>query len=523
MTRAWLVLLFCVFLMACTAPSPATVLPMATHTAEIPTPTATWTPTVTPTVTPTFAPTSIPTVTPTPALTPTPAPLASVKVLSYNILYGAGFDRQWDAGVPPDLVGKNRLPDLITTVKAINPDIWGIQEATGWDRGTPPVIQQAAQELGLNYFLARVPSGFHLGLITKFEILETENLSAEVGRQGVLRATLLSPEGKKLVVFVVHLDPATVDTRVCEVNSLIQQMQPYTGQWTILMGDMNFQPHSREYKQLEQAGWQPMAVEPSWGIDQIWVYPSVRWTSTTWFQSLPTPKDLSDHNPIGAELYAYSTVATTPTLTPFAPAPLAPIPPFVSNALAGMQVLRFDGFDDSCAFSKWTSRWITEKFSNGVLEISGEEPWQANASRYKEFSAGQGVLIRFQYTRGSEFEFHFDNPGWNSEPYRRFGINLFNNRARATTWQGINGPRSERLSDDPDFAPDIWYTLLLALGKDGEAVAQIWDPTDPLRVVKYHGWLDDKSSGLPWIFQISANKGKVLIDSLMEISFSAIK
>ena len=186
-------------------------------------------------------------------------------------------------------------------------------------------------------------------------------------------------------------------------------------------------------------------------------------------------------------------------------------------------MLRFDEFDDPCTSSKWTSRWITEKFSSGVLEISGEEPWQASASRYKEFSAGQGVLIRFQYTRGSEFEFHFDNPTWNIEPYRRFGISLSNNRARATTWQGVNGPRSERLSDDPDFEPGIWYTLLLALGKDGELGAQIWDPSDPLRVVKYHGWLDDKSSGLPWILQISANKGKVLIDSLTELSFSAIK
>jgi endonuclease/exonuclease/phosphatase family metal-dependent hydrolase len=517
MLRTCLVLLSLTFLMACATPSTVTIPPTATHTVESPSPTATWTPTGTPTFTPTFTPTVLP----TPSLTPMPA--ASVKVLSYNILYGAGFDRQWDAGVPPNLVGKNRLPDLITAVKAINPDIWGIQEATGWDRGTPTVIQQVAQKLGMNYFLAQVPSGFHLGLITKFVILETENLSAEVGRQGVLRATLLSPAGKKITVFVVHLDPATADTRVCEINSLIQQMQPYTGQWTILMGDMNFQPSSREYQRLEQAGWQPMAVEPSWGIDQIWVYSSVRWTSTTWFQLLPTPKDLSDHNPIGAELYTYSMAATTPTHTPFAPAPTPPIPSFVSNTLTGVRVLRLARFDDACASSQWTSRWKTEQFLNGALEIIGEAPWQASTSRYKEFFAGQGILLRFQYTPGSEFEFHFDNPTWNIEPYRRFGINIFNSRARATIWQNSNGPRSERLSDDPDFAPNVWYTLLLALGKDGELGAQIWDPADLRRVVNYHGWLDDKSSAPPWIFQISANKGKVTIDSLTELSFSGIK
>lgn len=517
MTRTWLISIFFVLLMACTGSPQGTPLPTATSAAGTDTPPATWTATAT------WTPTSTPTATATPTLSPTPTPLASFKVLSYNILYGAGFDRQWDAGVPPHLVGKNRLPDLLAVVRAANPDIWGIQEATGWDRGTPSVIQQVAQELGMNYFLAQVPSGFHLGLVTKFEILETENLSAEVGRQGVLRATLLSPAGKKLNVFIVHLDPASADTRLCQVSTLVQQMQPYTGQWTILMGDMNFQPSSREYQRLEQAGWKPMAVEPSWGIDQIWVYPSVPWTSTTWFQSLPVPKDISDHNPIGAELGTFPMAVPPPTGTPFLPTPAAPLPPLESDALTGVRVLRFDGFDDPCAFSQWTSRWTTEKFSNGVLEITGEEPWQAVASRYKEFSAGQGMLIRFQYTHGSEFEFHFDNRGWNSDLYRLFGINVFNNRARAITWQGSTVPRSERLSDDPDFAPDIWYTLLLALGKDGELGAQIWDPTDPKRVVKYRGGWDDKSSRLPWIFQISVNRGKVLIDSLTEISFSEIK
>jgi len=511
MTRTWLVLIFFALLMACAGSPQVTPAPPATRTAWTTTPTAT------------APPTAAPTVTLTPSVIPAPTPLASFRVLSYNILYGAGVERQYDAGVLPNLVGKNRLPDLLAVVKQANPDIWGIQEANGWERGTPPVIQQVAQALGMNYFLAQTPGGFHLGLVTRFEILETENLSSEVGRQGVLRAALLSPDGKRVNVFIVHLDPASADTRLCEINTLIQQMQPYTPQWTILMGDMNFQPFSREYQRLDQAGWTPIAIEPSWNIDQIWVLASMRWTKTDWFQSLPVPNGISDHDPIGAELYAYSTAAATPTLTPFAPAPPAPVPPLVSSALTGARVLRFDEFDDPCAFSKWTSRWKTEKFSNGILEITGEEPWQAFASRYKEFAAGQGVLIRFQYTHGSEFEFHFDNPAWNSEAYRRFGINVSNDRARAITWQGSTVPRSERLSDDPDFGPDIWYTLLLALGKDGELGAQIWDPTDPSRVDKYYGWLDDKSSGLPWIFQISVNKGKVLIDSLTEISLSEIK
>ncbi|MCI0478074.1 MAG: hypothetical protein L0Y55_17670, partial [Anaerolineales bacterium] len=177
MARTGFVVLGLGFLIACVTPAqPTTALPTATRLAWTSTPTATRMPTTAPTVTTT--PTSVA----VPTFTLTPTPLARFKILSYNILYGAGVERQYDAGVLPHLVGKNRLPDLVSFVRTINPDVWSIQEANGWERGTPPVIQQVAQELGMNYHLAQTPGGFHLGLITKFEIVETENLSAEVGR-----------------------------------------------------------------------------------------------------------------------------------------------------------------------------------------------------------------------------------------------------------------------------------------------------------------------------------------------------
>ena len=286
---------------------------------------------------------------------------------------------------------------------------------------------------------------------------------------------------------------------------------------------MNFQPFSREYQRLEQAGWKPIAIEPDWKIDQIWVRESRRWNKTDWFQRLPTPTNISDHNPIGAELYTHSPAVAVPTLLPTVPVPTTLTPPFGSSALTGARILRRDEFDDACVFSQWTSRWKTERFSSGILEIVGEEPWQAFASRYKEFAAGQGILLRFQFTPGSEFEFRLDTSTRNSEGYRRFGINVFNSRARAIVWQGSAAMRSERLSDDPEFASNLWHTLLLALGKGGEFVAQIWDATDPAGVVRYKGWLDHQSSALPWTLQIGAKEGKIMIDSLTEISFDGIK
>ena len=169
-----------------------------------------------------------------------------------------------------------------------------------------------------------------------------------------------------------------------------------------------------------------MAIEPSWGIGQIWVYPFARWQSTAWFQSLPTPQNISDHNPIGAEFDIFPSTGTPATITPLPPTFPAPPPVFVTDALSDVHVLRVGQFDDPCALSQWASRWKTEKLSNGILEIIGEELWQASASRYREFTPGQGVLLRFQFTPGSEFEFLFDNPGYDLEPTRRFSINIFN-------------------------------------------------------------------------------------------------
>ncbi len=82
--------------------------------------------------------------------------------MSYNILYGAGVDRLWDTALPPNLAGQSRLSVLLS------------------------VIQQVGEELSMNYYLAWTASRFHLGLLTKFPILEAENLSAEVRRQGAL-------------------------------------------------------------------------------------------------------------------------------------------------------------------------------------------------------------------------------------------------------------------------------------------------------------------------------------------------
>jgi endonuclease/exonuclease/phosphatase family metal-dependent hydrolase len=447
-------------------------------------------------------------------------------VLSYNILYGAGVERQFDSALPAEMVGKSRLPDLLSFIRDVNPDIIGLQEANGWERGTPPTIQQVAQQLGMNQFLARTAGGFHLGLLTKFTILEAENLSSEMGRQGALRATLLSPTGERLYVFVVHLDPASSNARLCEVNTLLRLMQPYANSSTILFGDMNFRSLSPEYARLEQAAWKPVAIEPGWGIDQIWVSSSLNLTYSSWFETLSTSPAISDHKPIGAEINVFfprAVPSITPTLRAAVTATAAPTPIFAADALTGVRVLRQERFDDPCVMTKWNLGIAQAKFSNAMLEVNGLEAWQSLVSRHREFVEGEGVILRFQPERDPEFELYFDNSGWNGDQYRRFGINVRGKVVRAILWQGNSSVRGENLTENPMLQSGGWYTLLLAVGKGGDLIARLWDPADPTTNYQFRDKLGEMRTELPWVFGIAANKGTVSIDSFAEIAFDEIK
>ncbi len=239
----------------------------------------------------------------------------SVRVMSYNILFGAGVDPGWEraaAQLSPFAYPGNRLAEIMAVIKATKPDILGIQEAAGWNSGSPPLAQQVADELGMNYFLAQVGNGLHVALFIKFEIVAAENLSPQVGNVGSLQAELALPNGQPLHVFVVHLDPFSAATRTQELTILTQKMVPYLSTPTLLLGDMNYYcldnpEQCQEYNVLNKAGWQ-LAQAGQYKIDQIWASPSL--TQPIEAISFPSATfDISDHLPVGAII---EVVPTTP-------------------------------------------------------------------------------------------------------------------------------------------------------------------------------------------------------------------
>jgi endonuclease/exonuclease/phosphatase family metal-dependent hydrolase len=232
-----------------------------------------------------------------------------IRVMSYNILYGAGATPYWEniaANQKPFSNPGYRLPAILEVIKAAEPDIVGIQEAAGWNTGTPQIVEQVAAELGMYHVLVTSPSGLNLALFSKFEIVEAENLTEQIGSIGALRATLsMGDTGQLLYVFVVHLDPFSTTVRIEQLKRLNQLMAPHYETPTIFMGDTNIEcanipEQCPEYQTLAQAGWL-LVMKEQYVINQIWTSPLLAEPVTE--ITFPGANfKISDHLPVGAVL-----------------------------------------------------------------------------------------------------------------------------------------------------------------------------------------------------------------------------
>lgn len=252
----------------------------------------------------------------TPIPTNTLAPLYGMKVMSFNILFGGGADPEWEKKLQvlnSFWVGQDRLANLKKFIKEVDPDILGLQEAAGWENGTPSIVQAVAGELGMKYYyLSDHKEGIVQSevLLSKFEISEAENWiwSFQKYEGYGLKAKIKDPSGGGIYIYVVHLNGSVRgDARfeVCEINALLQHMRPYMQEKIILMGDFNSDRTSYAFSTLKQSGLEPVQIESGRGIDQIWASPALVWSKTKWFKDVFVPIDISDHNPVAVEMEIY--------------------------------------------------------------------------------------------------------------------------------------------------------------------------------------------------------------------------
>ncbi len=151
----------------------------------------------------------------------------SFTVMTYNILFG----------------GQNRISDIETVIRAINPDILGIQEAND-----PQKLAGLADRLEMNYQIGLVKSGFHLAILTKFPIVSFQLFENPIFQKGLIEAVLDIPgEEQYWHIYVGHLTAnfsqgyAAEKQREREVKEYIALMETAQTQKRphILLGDFN--------------------------------------------------------------------------------------------------------------------------------------------------------------------------------------------------------------------------------------------------------------------------------------------
>ena len=161
------------------------------------------------------------------------------------------------------------MPKILEVIRNANPDILGIQEAYLWQLDNQAIARQVATDLGMNYFIGESgANGAHVVLFTRFQIVKAENYPtyfSELNPRGALHAEVVTRSGQKIHVFVVHLKMGETD-----VSILLDMVNPYLDDNTVLMGDMNFVDPSGPASLLHKAGWLHPLREQQ-GIDQIWV------------------------------------------------------------------------------------------------------------------------------------------------------------------------------------------------------------------------------------------------------------
>lgn len=458
-----------------------------------------------------------------PQVTDTPAPLVTVKIATYNVLYGAGRDRANDERITDPFKGIDRSPLLIEYLTQLDADILGLQEATGWDTGDVPYIQTLSEQFGMNYFISTHPEA-DSALMTKYPILNAEELSNDYN--SIIRASLQGPDGEPIHVFVVHLDSDSTDHRSCGVEFLLQAMAPYVDQRTILMGDLNFHLDWKEWgsETLQSQGWRIVAVEGKLGIDQIWATPSMQWQVTDWSaSSFDDLRKISDHLPVGRELQIYSPNGElAPIPIPTAMPVVADLPAPVAETFVNARVSFDEQAPSPCKSQTWEAGWVNESYIKNELRLFGKPDWQSGATWSLPIQENGGILLDFKYNPGTEFNIFLEHSTWAQPDYRRFGLYIAQDVFQSDMWMGET-PLGGDIWDIPSPKPDTWYRLFLTANNDAHVDGWVWEVENPSNITRYSRDMEEDWADLSWRLSTGANQGRVYIKNVKQLIFDVVR
>jgi endonuclease/exonuclease/phosphatase family metal-dependent hydrolase len=113
-----------------------------------------------------------------------PATAPTLRVLTYNILAGGGA----------------RVAAIERVIRAARPDVVGLQEVV-----RPDVLIALAHKLGMYSAFAPSRSGWHIGALSRWPILEERGHGGRWMKRAMLELLIQPPDGMAVRLFVLHL------------------------------------------------------------------------------------------------------------------------------------------------------------------------------------------------------------------------------------------------------------------------------------------------------------------------------
>jgi hypothetical protein len=207
------------------------------------------------------------------------------------------------------------------------------------------------------------------------------------------------------------------------------------------------------------------------------------------------------------------TLELTSTATSIPPTSTVAPPAILTDTFDNVRIVSIDTFDQPT-----NANWDLSKggeINNGVLKV--DEALITHSSDYNE---SNGIVVNFKYTKDSKLTASF----FQIDPPRQFIVSLSRHVVGIALFEGskclecTDSPLRGNLSPQPD----TWYSLLMAIGKNGDLLGIIWDPVNPSKVImarrKIENW-----SGSTWKFFLATHDGTVSFDDFTEIEFESIK
>ena len=238
--------------------------------------------------------------------------------------------------------------------------------------------------------------------------------------------------------------------------------------------------------------------------------------SACFLASTPVPPTLTP-----SALPPTSTPEPTPTLEPTSTATSIPPtstvapPAILTDTFDNVRIVSIDTFDQPA-----NANWDLSKggeISNGVLEV--DEALIFHSSDYNE---SNGIVVNFKYTKDAKITASF----LQTDPPRQFVVAFPGHVIQIALFEGSKclecTYKHNLFRGNLSLQSDTWYSLLMAIGKNGDLIGIIWDPVDPSKVImarrKMENW-----SGSTWKFFLYTHDGTVSFDDFTEIEFESIK